>query len=357
MSLDRVRASMQDQELDGLLVSQAENRRYLSGFTGSAGVLIIGAREQVLAVDSRYYEHVRQYCPDWQLAEVGYDYAGKLFDLLRELGLGTGRVGFESEHVSVAHHQALTEALNGRVELVPTSGVVESLRMVKTASEVVAIRRAVALADEVLAHITDWIEPGMSEQEVAWEIEAFMRTRGAEALSFPPTVAYGPRGAMPHARRSDQPIVAGEPIVIDVGCRIDGYCSDLTRTFCLGQPKSESYLAVWNVVRQANKAAAAGIVGGMSGKVADKLARDVVEVAGYAANFGHSLGHGVGLAVHEGPRVSYASDAPVPVGSVITIEPGIYLSGEFGVRLEDMALVTEGGLEVLTKAPKLAVVS
>lgn len=355
MPLSLLRQKMADKNLDGFIVTGDHNRRYLSGFTGSAGTLIISADAQVLATDSRYYEQAGQQCPDWELVRVGYDLKSRLPEMLRELGLGAGRIGFESAHLSVARFQEWERALEGFVSLVPTAGLVEELRAVKRADELAAIRRAVSLADEALAHVADRIEPGMTEVEVAWDIESYMRTHGAEAMSFPPTVAAGARGALPHARATGQRITAGEPIVLDLGCVVDGYCSDVTRTFCLGSPANKQYLAVWDLVNRANEAALAGLQGGVPGAEVDKLAREIIAGAGYGENFGHSLGHGVGLAVHEEPRVSYTNEAPLPSGAVVTIEPGIYLPGQFGVRIEDLVLVTDDGVEVLTGAPKFAI--
>ncbi|MFQ5613899.1 MAG: M24 family metallopeptidase [Anaerolineae bacterium] len=355
MPLNLLRQKMREHNLDGFIVTQAENRRYLSGFTGSAGTLIISGERQIFAADFRYYEQVRQQAPAWTLARVSYDFAGRLPEILDDLGLHSKQVGFESQNVTVNQLESWQEKLQEQASLVPTSGFVEQLRQVKGEDEAAAIRKAVALADAALDYISEWIQPEMTEKQVAWELEVFLRTRGADALAFPPIVAAGPQGALPHARPGERTIAPGEPVVMDLGCVVDGYCSDVTRTFCLGQPSSDKYLEVWNLVQQAVERARAGIYGGISGKAADELARSIIKAAGYGDNFGHSLGHGVGLAVHEGPRLSFRYDDPVPAGAIVTIEPGVYLPGEFGVRLEDMVLVTDGGAEVLTQAPKIAI--
>jgi len=355
MPLQKLRHKIESAGLNALLVTQAENRRYLSGFTGSAGILLITPSRQLLLTDSRYYEQVRREAPDWELVKVGYQPFQRLASLLPELELDGAKIGFEADDVTVAQFQRMQKALDG-VTLVETSGMVAELRAVKSADELAAIRRAVALADETMAHLYEWIQPGMTEKEVAWELEVYMRTHGASALSFEAIVAAGPNSALPHATPSDAVIRAGDVVLVDMGCVVDGYCSDLTRTFSLGQPRAPQFESVWELVEQARAAAAKGIQAGISSKAADALARDVIAAAGHGDHFGHSLGHGVGLAIHEAPRVSYAAEDPLPEGAVITIEPGVYLPGQFGVRLEDMAVVTPNGAEILTRVPKVKTV-
>jgi len=350
--LEKLRQKMSENELDGILVSQPHNRRYLSGFTGSSGILIITQEKQALATDSRYYEQVRQQCPNWELIEVGYDFVGNLLEILRQMGLGGHRVGFEAAYLNVATLLKWERALEGRVVLVHTESFVEQLRMQKDKSEMASIKKAVALADEALIHITNWMQPGMTEKEVAWELETYMRTRQASGLAFDPTVASGPNGARPHAGATERVLQKGEPITMDFGCVIDGYCSDLTRTVCLGEPADDKYLNVWNTVYQAQQAAVRGAKGGMTGEAVDKLARDVIKEAGFGDYFGHSLGHSLGLDVHERPSYSYAYPDEVPAGVVMTLEPGIYIPGWGGVRIEDIVLVNSDGVEVITTAPK-----
>lgn len=354
MRLEKFREKLITEELDGFMVTQADNRRYLSGFTGSNGVLIITPEKQVLATDSRYYEQVREQCPDWELMEVGYDFAGGMLELLRELGLGGRRVGFEATNISVSTLHTWERALKGQLVLVHTQGLVEELRVQKDEAELANIRAAIAVADEAWAHISSWIQPGMTELQVAWELESYMRTHGAEALSFESIVASGPNSAKPHAVPTERVIQPGEPITIDFGCVVNGYCSDITRTVCLGEPVDEKYLAVWNTVLQAQQAAINGAKADMTGDAVDKLARDIINNAGYGDYFGHGLGHSLGLAVHESPRYSFAYKEPVPAGTVITVEPGIYIPGWGGVRIEDIVLVQDDGAAVLTAAPKAA---
>lgn len=355
--LEKIRDLMAGSELEGFLVTQPENRRYLSGFTGSAGVLIVTSEAQALATDFRYYEQVRQQCPEWELIEVGYGFVKGMLEILRELGLGGRRVGFEAGNITVSTLHAWERALQGRLVLVHTEGFVEELRMQKDDEEVSRIKKAVTLADETWAHIKTWMQPGMTEQQVAWELESYMRTHGASALSFEPIVASGPNSAKPHARPTERVLRAGEPITLDFGCVVDGYCSDLTRTVSLGQPSDGKYMEVWNTVLQAQQAATEGAKAGLTGEAIDKLARDIIEEAGYGDYFGHGLGHGVGLAVHEGPRFSFTYAHEVPAGAVVTVEPGIYIPDWGGVRIEDMVVVQEQRVKVLTQAPKEAILN
>lgn len=355
MRLAHLRELMAEKNLDGMLIAQPENRRYLSGFTGSAGVLIVTARRQAIATDFRYYEQVQAQCPDWELVRVGYDFEGKMLDVLRDLGLGGRSVGFEASHVSVDQLHRWERALKGHLRLTNTTHLVEDMRMSKDEAELQAIGRAVALADEALAHICDWMQPGMTERQVAWELEGTMRTREATGVSFEVIVASGPNGALPHLRPGEQIIQAGEPVVMDLGCVVDGYCSDVTRTVCLGEPKDEKYMEIWNLVLQAQEETEAGIKAGITGVDGDKLARDIITEAGYGDYFGHGLGHGVGLAIHEDPKLSFMYPEQIPDGAVLTVEPGIYLPGWGGVRIEDMVVVREGGIEVLTGAAKVPV--
>lgn len=353
--LEKFRQLMADEKIDGFLITQPENRRYLSGFTGSSGILIITQGRQALATDSRYYEQVRHQCPDWELIEVGHDFTSQMLEMLRQFELGARKVGFETTDVSVATLNSWERALKGRLVLVDTAGFVEKLRMHKDEAEVASIKKAIALADEALVHVTQWMQPGMTEQQVAWEIESYMRTHGASALSFETIVASGPNSALPHARPTERVLQVGEPITMDFGCVVEGYCSDLTRTVSLGQPADDKYLSVWQTVLKAQEVAEKGATAGMTGEAVDKLARDVISEAGFGDYFGHGLGHGVGLAIHEGPRYSFTYPDEVLSGAIMTVEPGIYIPGWGGVRIEDMVLVNNGSLEILTTAPKEAV--
>lgn len=355
MRLARLRALMAENNLDGMLITQPDNRRYLSGFTGSAGVLIVTAQRQAIVTDFRYFEQVQSQCPQWELIQAGHDFADMILDVLRDLGLGGLSIGFEAGHVSVDQLLSWERTLKAHVRLINTSQMIEDMRMLKDNGEIQSIRHAVALADEALAHIYDWMQPGMSERQVAWELESTMRTRDAAGVSFEIIVATGPNGALPHFRPTDRVIQVGEPVIMDLGCVVDGYCSDVTRTVCLGTPKDEKYLKIWDLVLRAQERAKAGMKAGITGVDGDKLARDVIEEAGYGDYFGHGLGHGVGLAIHEYPRLSYRYSGEIPSGSVMTVEPGIYVPGWGGVRIEDMVIVGQDGVEVLTGAAKVPV--
>jgi Xaa-Pro aminopeptidase len=348
--LARLRAALPEAGLDALLISQPENRRYLSGFTGSAGWLLVSSDRALLATDFRYHEQVGLECPGCELVKLQVTFPATLPAMLEQVG--GRRIGFEADHVTYADAQAWMEAAPG-YEWVPTRGIVIGLRGVKDAEEIATLRAAVKLADEALAAVLSQLRPGMTEREAAWLIDSYMRTHGAEGPSFDTIVAGGPNGARPHAQPTDAPLPAGEPIVIDMGARLHGYCSDLTRTVCLGEPKDpERFWTVYNLVLGAQMAAEATARPGISGKQVDDAARAVIAAGGYGPHFGHSLGHGVGLAVHEEPRFSQAYAGLLVAGATVTVEPGIYLSGWGGVRIEDIVILTGNGAEVLTAAPK-----
>jgi Xaa-Pro aminopeptidase len=350
MRLAILRKTLAEHDLDAVLVSQPENRRHLSGFTGSAGWLFISLERAILATDFRYFEQVGREAPDFELAKITTNLDKLLPELVTDLDIE--RLGFESQHVTVDQLHSWAQAAEG-VEWVPLKDTVEMIRAVKDEDEIDALRRSVALTDAAFAHMLGVIEPGMTEQAAAWQIEAYMRSHGASKVAFDLIVAAGPNGALPHARAGDRVIQPGEPIVVDIGCVLDGYCSDMTRTFCLGEPNAR-YLEVWNIVLQAQEAAEAIIRAGISGVEADSAARDLITEAGYGEYFGHGLGHGVGLAVHESPRASQLSDHTLEAGMTLTVEPGIYLPGEFGVRIEDLVIIREDGVEILTRTPKTA---
>jgi Xaa-Pro aminopeptidase len=346
---------------DALLVTTAENRRYLSGFTGSAGALLVAAGQDGparLLTDFRYVEQAAGQAPEYQVVRVTGSTWPVVAEQARELGLR--RLGFESEDVTVDAYEQLGQAIGEQspeTRLVPTKGLVEGLRQVKDATEVEVIRRAVDIGDRAFEAVAAGLRPGVSEREVAWRLEVAMRERGADGLSFPTIVAAGPNGAMPHHRPSDHPIGPGEPVVIDMGCRLDGYCSDMTRTISLGEADPR-FWEIYQIVLRAQQTCVAGLKAGLTGNQGDALARDVIAEAGHGDHFGHGTGHGVGLAIHENPRLSHTpAGAPVlPTGTVVTVEPGIYLPGWGGIRIEDMVVVGEARCQVLTTAHKSPVV-
>ena len=351
--LEQLRELLEAHQLDAMIVIQPENRRYLSGFTGTDGTLFICPDQAVLITDFRFTEQASREAPLFEIVEAIPDVLGS--ELSRLAGeTGARRVGFEGDHVSFAIHQNWLEEAKEH-ELVPVQGLVEGLRAIKDEEELELIRRAAAIGDRALAHVRQSIRPGMTEREVAWEIEVYMRTHGAEAVGFDIIVASGPNGAMAHASVTDRVIAEGEPIVLDLGARVEGYNSDLTRTLILGKP-DERFEEIYYLVHDAQLMALAGIKPGMTGREADALAREVIAARGYGKRFGHGLGHSVGLAVHEDPRMGTLSTAVLRPGNTLTVEPGIYITGWGGVRIEDLVVVTESGVEVLSKAGKGPVV-
>lgn len=353
---DRIRKLRQkliEQEIDGILVSQPENRYYLSGFDGSAGFLLITPQNTILATDFRYIEQARTQAPDYEIFQITNDIAGRFPELIA--GLNLGRLGFEAGHISFALHRQLTDILNkvkSQLELVPTDGLVESLRVVKEPEEIKLITKAVEIVDSALEYIEGIIHIGMSEKEVAWEIEKFLREEGSQTIPFDIIVASGPNSALPHAKPSQRAIHYGEPVVIDIGARVGGYSSDLTRTIYLGN-RDDTFNKVYDTVLRAQLEAIALITEGMSGDLADSLARTIIEQAGYGEAFGHGLGHGIGLASHEQPRLGPKSSEIVTSGMVFTIEPGIYLAGWGGVRIEDTVVMESGKIRVISKARRI----
>ena len=348
--LDALRAALQEHSLDGILITAPENRRYLSGFTGSAGSLLVTQDDAVLATDFRYTEQAATQAPDYRVVRIAA--AGWLPPLVKEMGVR--KLGFESTHVTVAAHTALVKSLadagNG-VELTATTELVEPQRAIKDADELALITRAVEISDRAFEQVAPTIQVGDTEQSVAWRLEMAMREGGAEALAFDIIVAAGPNGAMAHHRADDTPIGEGQPVVMDFGAKYQGYCSDITRTICIGTP-DETFRVVYDTVLGAQMAASATVETQMTGEQADGLARSIIEKAGHGDKFGHSLGHGIGLAVHEDPRVGPRAGNTLLDGSVFTIEPGIYIPGWGGVRIEDIVVLENGRARTLTKAHK-----
>jgi Xaa-Pro aminopeptidase len=355
--LANVRAKLAEQGVDELLVTRPENQLYLSGFCGGEyldATLLISAEHTMISTDSRYYEDVRRRAPDFKLFEAGYDRNKALGEFAAVTKAKV--MGYEMTHLTVATLKDWTKAARkAGFKLVPTTGLVEEFRMVKEPAELAAIKRAVELTDAAFAHFVANVKVGMTEKEAAWNIEEYMRTHGADKVAFDLIVASGPNGALPHAIPGARKFQRGEPIVVDIGCRIDYYHSDMTRTICLGQP-DEQFNKVFSTVLKAQKAAEKKIKAGVKGKRADAFARNVIEKAGYGEYFGHGLGHGVGLAVHENPRASKLSKDVYRPGMTLTIEPGIYIPGWGGVRIEDLVIIQEDGMEILSQASKEPIV-
>jgi Xaa-Pro aminopeptidase len=339
-----------EKELEGILISQPENRRYLSGFEGSAGFLFVTTKDKILATDSRYTVQAKSQAPDYKLVTISGEMSQWFPKIVDELGIE--RLGFEAEHTPFAQYQRLCDILNkgkSRLRLVPTDGLVESLRVLKEPEEIELMTQAAEIADAAMDYIRGKLRVGMTEREAAWEIEKFMREKGSQAIPFEIIVGSGPNAALPHASPSARAIRESEPIVIDIGARVEGYGSDLSRTFCLGEP-DETFKKVYDTVLGAQKAAMAITKEDMSGGDADQIARTVIDEGGYGQNFGHGLGHGVGLAPHELPRLGPNSADSLSNDMVFTIEPGIYLEGWGGVRIEDMVVMEGGKIRQISQA-------
>ena len=346
-------ARLPEREVDAILISGAENRRYLSGFSGSAGYLFITSERAHLATDFRYTEQATAQAPHFNVEQVrmGWDW---LLTQLKESG--AKKIGFEGQAMTVATYNGLMKAIGedsdiSGIEFVPFSDLTDAQRCIKDSDELVMLQRAIDASDQAMELVRPAISEGMTEREVAWRMEMAMRDAGADGISFDTIVAAGPNGAMAHHMPTDYVIQRGDPIVIDMGAKVGGYCSDITRTVFVGEP-DEMFHKIYNIVLDAQLTAIRDVRSGMTGEEADKLARDVIDEAGYGENFGHSLGHGVGLAVHEIPRVSPRSEDPLDVNTVFTVEPGIYLSGWGGVRIEDIVILGEDGATPLSKASK-----
>ncbi len=349
--LAQLRADLAGLGLDALVVMSHPNRAYLTGFGGSAGTLLVLPDRAQLFVDSRYYERAPREAPACEAVRAGYAQIEGVAQAMADARLT--RVGFEADHVTVSRLDDLrTKAPD--LDWAPTQGLVERQRARKSAAELAAIRRAAALTDAGMAHAMAAARPGMTERELAWAIEVFLREHGATGLAFDTIVGAGEHGASPHHETSDRVLRAGEPIVIDMGARWGGFAADLTRTFSLGPADDPDYERVWSLVQAANHLGVAALRPGAKGRDVDALVRDFIRDAGHGDHFGHGLGHGVGLDIHEHPRLSpTAGDAVLAAGNVVTIEPGVYLPDRFGVRIEDLVVVTDDGAEVLSAAPSI----
>ncbi len=335
--------------VDVLLVTALVNVRYMTGYTGSNGLALVGQQTRVFVTDFRYVEQAAaEVDPSYDRTQAELE----LFDALADaLPSGDLRLGFDDASITVRQHARLRELLGERVELVAAGGLVERLRAVKDAEEVQRIRAAAKLADEALERLLSDGLVGRTERELALALEVTMREHGAQRPAFESIVAAGPHGALPHAQARDVAIEPGQLVVIDWGAELDGYCSDCTRTFATG-PIDERAQEAYALVRSAQLAGVEGVRAGSTGRDVDGFARAIIESAGHGEDFGHGLGHGVGLEVHEAPRLSKRSEDELEAGNVVTVEPGVYLAGELGVRIEDLVLVTDSGCEILNTLPR-----
>jgi Xaa-Pro aminopeptidase len=346
--LEQVRAQMASAELDALLIGSPANRRWLTGFSGSAGSVVVGKRRAFLLVDSRYVTQAKDEAPVFEQAEYV-----ELYPALAEVlsNIGAERAGFETEHVVHKSWQKLQSRVPG-CDWVAVDGLVEELRGIKSAHELALLVKAVDIADEAFEALLPHIRPGISERQLALELETLLREAGAERLAFDTIVVSGPRGALPHGTPTDKLLQRGELVTLDFGAVWQGYHSDITRTVGVGTVDAKQR-TIYDIVLQAQKAGIAAAVSGKTGQQVDGIARGVIAASGYGEYFGHGLGHGVGLEIHERyPRLSRLGEGALAEGMVCSVEPGIYLPGWGGVRIEDLICVTAEAPQVLTKATK-----
>ena len=352
--LDRLRAALAAAEVDGLLVTRLVNVRYLTGFTGSAGMLLVLPDEALFVSDGRYGEQA-----ELQLGAHGVAARIEISNHEQREALqgalagapAVRRLGLEAHGVTWAQQQDFAASWFAGHDLVPTNGLVEDLRRRKDPGELDRIRAACAVADDALAECLPRLADGPTERDFALELEVAMRRRGASGNSFDPIIAAGPNGARPHARVSTRPIGPGELVILDFGCVVDGYCSDMTRTVSVGDP-GPAARALWDLVIEAQAAGRDVVRAGVDSVAIDAACRDVITAGGHGEHFTHGTGHGVGLEIHEAPRVAATASGTLLVGDVVTVEPGVYLPEHGGVRIEDSVVVTDDGCRSITLAPK-----
>lgn len=345
--LEKLRSSFEKLGIDGILIASTYNRRYIANFTGSAGVVLISGEKALFITDFRYVEQATKQCQGFEIVQ----HTGTIVEEVaaQAKNLGIEKLGFEQEHLTFSAFRSYEKAVEA--ELVPVSGVVEKLRLIKTSSEIKILKEAADIADAAFKHILDFIAPGKTELEISNELEFFMRNAGATSSSFDIIVASGYRSALPHGVASDKLIETGDFVTLDFGAYYKGFVSDITRTVAVGEPNAK-LKEIYDIVLEAQLRGMAGIKPGLTGKEADALTRDYISEKGYGEYFGHSTGHGIGLEVHEGPALSSKSDIVLETGMIVTVEPGIYIPGLGGVRIEDDTMITETHNETLTHSTK-----
>ncbi|MFC4324017.1 M24 family metallopeptidase [Litchfieldia salsa] len=345
--IEQLRESFKDFGIDGIVVTNSYNRRYMTNFTGTAGVAVISESKAVFITDFRYVEQAYEQIKEFEIVK----HTGLLIDEVAKqvTELGIKKLGFEQDDLSYSTYTAYQNAVSA--ELVPVSNSIEKLRLIKSESEIKILKEAAEIADAAYTHILGYVRPGISELDVSNELEFFMRKQGAVSSSFDIIVASGVRSALPHGVASDKVIEKGDFVTLDFGAYYKGYCSDITRTFAVGTP-SDELKNIYDVVLEAQLRGMAGIKPGLTGKEADALTRDYITEQGYGQYFGHSTGHGLGMEVHEQPGLSSKSEMVLVPGMVVTVEPGIYIAGLGGVRIEDDTVITEKGNETLTFSSK-----
>ena len=346
--LSKLRKLMVQKGMDAVLVTKRENYMYLSGFTGTSAYLVITQDSAVLMTDFRYIEQAAKQAPMYEVVKYQGSFVQALGELLKSRGIG--RLGFEDNYLTYERYAEFEQKL-GMQELIPLKGIIENLRMIKDADEIEIIKKAVKISDDAFTHILSFIKPGTSETEIAAELEYFMKKQGASKEAFDTIVASGERSSLPHGVASEKRLEAGDAITLDFGAIYMGYCSDMTRTVFLGKPCKELE-KIYEIVLEAQSAALEGAHKGMSGKAVDLIARDIITKAGFGDYFGHGLGHGVGIEIHEEPRFSPSGNTVIEDGMIITVEPGIYVPGLGGVRIEDMIVINGDNPIDITGATK-----
>jgi Xaa-Pro aminopeptidase len=345
--LQKLRDRFDDLGIDGILITSSYNRRYISNFTGTSGVVLVSKEKAIFITDFRYVEQAANQCQGFEIVKHIGTIIEEIADQVKALGIK--KLGFEQDYVTYASHKSYEQMIEA--QLVPVSGLIEKLRLIKTDAEIKILKEAADIADAAFKHIIDFIRPGVTELEVSNELEFFMRSAGATSSSFDTIVASGQRSALPHGVATEKVIEKGDFVTLDYGAYYKGYVSDITRTVAVGsaEPKLKE---IYEIVQEAQQRGLDGVKPGMSGKEADALTRDYISKMGYGEYFGHSTGHGIGLEVHEGPNLSSRSDIILKPGMVVTVEPGIYIPGLGGVRIEDDTFITKDHNEVLTHSTK-----
>lgn len=350
--LVKFREKLKEKNVDGALVTKRENYIYLSGFTGTSAFLIITQEDAVLITDFRYVEQAGKQAPQYEIIK----YQGSVLAAMNEVikSKDIKKLAFEEGHVTYNKYQDYKDKLDV-IELLPLQGTIENIRMIKDEYELGIIKTAVGIADDAFKHILGIIRPGVAETEIAAELEYFMKKQGAKGASFDTIAASGKRAAMPHGVASEKKIEMGDVITLDYGAVYKEYCSDMTRTVFVGKP-DEELKKIYNIVLEAQLRAEEKAVAGLTGKEIDSVARDIIAGYGYGDYFGHGLGHSVGLEIHEEPRLSMAGDMIMKDGMVVTVEPGIYIGGLGGVRIEDMVVINGEKPLILTQSTKELIV-
>lgn len=335
--------------LDGMIITDAYNRRYISGFTGSSGYLYVSKNKKVMVTDFRYIEQATNQCVDYEII----DYASNgLIETINQqiLDDGAKKVAFEANDITYKQFLEMKDILKG-IELVDTKDIIEEIRMIKDEEELACIKKAASIGDQAFSHILSFLKEGISERDVALELEFFMRKHGATKLSFDTIAASGKNSSLPHAHPTDKKLENGDFLTMDFGCVYKGYCSDMTRTVVIGKANEEQK-KIYHTVLKAQLAALEGLKAGLTGEVVDKIARDIIYEAGYEGKFGHGLGHSVGLYIHEEPRLSPKGTKVLKENMIVTVEPGIYIPQFGGVRIEDQVCVKENGYINFTDSNK-----